>query len=303
MCRHCALPLTTQALAPLCVSSFHGLSIPSAVPVSPLPRAQPCTPTPPIILLPLPPVTGTLSPPSTADADPLTPTTLSLLCDNSGGITAQVALARAWVEALNPDLVTWQQLWDLPAGLSSVPDHYEHHLSTATGPGTGFLPAWRRAALLNSPPVLAYDGEHWIAFLVHLDTIGRVMVVNTHLHPHLSFSAWVAEAKHITHLHSQLRPDLSVVMGDFNNKGTAGTPHIAVLGTHGCVSCGHRLLPPGTTTNFTTVLGSARATSIDHVFLSCPVASLQHHHLPSRNTRTAHHDTATLHTQPCDAPS
>ena len=40
-----------------------------------------------------------------------------------------------------PDHVGWQELWDLQAGLSSLIDYYEHHLSTAAGTGTGFMTA------------------------------------------------------------------------------------------------------------------------------------------------------------------
>ena len=60
------------------------------------------------------------------------------------------------------------------------------------------------------------------------------------------------------------------------------------------------LLLARTATSLTTVCGTNRSASIDHVLSSGPLASPPHQLLPSRSSHATIHITASLHAQSCD---
>ena len=264
---HKAPPVCTRDTAARCVVGFQGMLLPGAVPVSAIPWATPCAPPPDRLLQPTPAFALSLPDPRDQASTPLRDTALTFLTHNWGGIAGQVSLARTWLEALSPDVVAEQELWDLAAARPALPPRYEAHYSTASGQGSGLRTAWLRSLRAPSPPAdLVYDSPHWIASTVPLSLGGRALLFNAHLPPRLSYSEWVSEVKLMNHLRSRIRPDLCVLLGDLNSTGTPGTPLASALGALGPLSAWHRLVPPATPTNFTTRHGSPRSTAIDHIF-------------------------------------
>ena len=221
---------------------------------------------------------------------------------NWGGITLQTALARLWVEALQPDVLCWHELWDHAAAQHAIPPTYETLWSTATGPGTGFAVALRRT-LRRRPEgaTLAYDGEHSLCALLPLWHVGRLLVCNVHLHPKISYKEWLRQVRHMDQLRRDLRPEFTYITGDFNSTDSPGAPLAQALRPGGTLGEYQRVTPPGTPTNHTVVLGRPRSTAIDHAFLHGPISSAHHQLLPSRSSHAVIVVTITLHTQSADA--
>ena len=301
---HKAPPVCTRDIAARCVVGFQGMLLPGAVPVSAIPWAAPCAPPPDRLLQPTPAFVLSLPDPRDQASTPLRDTALTFLTHNWGGIAGQVSLARTWFEALSPDVVAEQELWDLDSARPALPPRYEAHYSTASGQGSGLRTAWLRSLRAPSQPAdLVYDGQHWIASAVPLSLGGRALLFNAHLPPRLSYSEWVSEVKLINHLRSRVRPDLCVLLGDLNSTGAPGTPLASALGALGPLSAWHRLVPPATPTNFTTRHGSPRSTAIDHIFATGPIASHTHHVLPCHTSHAMVLAQVTLHHRSCDAHS
>ena len=265
---------------------------------------SPCAPPPDRLLQPTPAFVLSLPDPRDQASTPLRDTALTFLTHNWGGIAGQVSLARTWLEALSPDVVAEQELWDLASARPALPPRYEAHYSTASGQGSGLRTAWLRSLRAPSQPAdLVYDGQHWIASTVPLSLGGRALLFNAHLPPRLSYSEWVSEVKLMNHLRSRVRPDLCVLLGDLNSTGAPGTPLASALGALGPLSAWHRLVPPATPTNFTTRHGSPRSTAIDHIFATGPIASHTHHVLPCHTSHAMVLAHVTLHHRSCDAHS
>ena len=191
-------PFCTRSLAPRCHFTHQGRQHLGAVPVHALPWGELCYPQLPATLLPPPSYLRFLPPPAQSDASLVHPTALAVMTHNWGGITLQTALARLWVEALQPDVLCWHELWDHAAAQQAIPPTYETLWSTATGPGTGFVVAWRRT-LRRRPEeaTLAYDGEHSLCALLPLWHVGRLLVCNVHLHPKISYKEWLRQVRHM----------------------------------------------------------------------------------------------------------
>ena len=283
---------------------FQGMLLPGAVPVSAIPWATPCAPPPDRLLQPTHAFVLSLPDPRDQASTPLRDTALTFLTHNWGDIAGQVSLARTWLEALSPDMVAEQELWDLAAARPALPPRYEAHYNTASGQGSGLRTAWLRSLRAPSQPAdLFYDSPHWIASTVSLSLGGRALLFNTHLPPRLSYSEWVSEVKLMNHLRSCIRPDLCVLLGDLNSTGAPGTPLASALGALGPLSAWHRLVPPATPTNFTTRHGSPRSTAIDHIFATGPIASHTHHVLPCHTSHAMVLAQVTLHRRSCGAHS
>ena len=301
---HKAPPVCTRDIAARCVVGFQGMLLPGAVPVSAIPWAAPCALPPDRLLQPTPAFVLSLPDPRDQASTPLRDTALTFLTKNWGGIAGQVSLARTWLEALSPDVVAEQELWDLASARPALPPRYEAHYNTASGQGSGLRTAWLRSLRAPSQPAdLVYDGQHWIASTVPLSLGGRALLFNAHLPPRLSYSEWVSEVKLMNHLRSRVRPDLCVLLGDLNSTGAPGTPLASALGALGPLSAWHRLVPPATPTNFTTRHGSPRSTAIDHIFATGPIASHTHHVLPCHTSHAMVLAQVTLHHRSCDAHS
>ena len=301
---HKAPPVCTRDTAARCAVGFQGMLLPGAVSVSAIPWATPCAPPPDRLLQPTPAFVLSLPDPRDQASTPLRDTALTFLTHNWGGIAGQVSLARTWLEALSPDVVAEQEIWDLAAARPALPPRYEAHYSTASGQGSGLRTAWLRSLRAPSQPAdLVYDSPHWIASTVPLSLGGRALLFNAHLPPRLSYSEWVSEVKLMNHLRSCIRPDLCVLLGDLNSTGAPGTPLVSALGALGPLSAWHRLVPPATPTNFTTRHGSPRSTAIDHIFATGPIASHTHHVLPCHTSHVMVLAQVTLHHCSCDAHS
>ena len=301
---HKAPPVCTRDIAARCVVGFQGMLLPGAVPVSAIPWAAPCAPPPDRLLQPTPAFVLSLPDPRDQASTPLRDTALTFLTHTWGGIAGQVSLARTWLEALSPDVVAEQELWDLASARPALPPRYEAHYSTASGQGSGLRTAWLRSLRAPSQPAdLVYDGQHWIASALPLSLGGRALLFNAHLPPRLSYSEWVSEVKLMNHLRSRVRPDLCVLLGDLNSSGAPGTPLASALGALGPLSAWHRLVPPATPTNFMTRHGSPRSTAIDHIFATGPIASHTHHVLPCHTSHAMVLAQVTLHHCSCDAHS
>ena len=204
------------------------------------PGPPPAPPPPDRLLQPTPAFVLSLPDPRHQASTPLRDTALTLLTHNWGGIAGQVSLARTWLEALSPDVVAEQELWDLASASPALPPRYEAHYSTASGQGSGLRTAWLRSLRAPSQPAdLVYDGQHWITSTVPHSLGGRALLFNAHLPPRLSYSEWVSEVKLMNHLRSRVRPDLCVLLGDLNSTGAPGTPLASALGA---TPPGHRIL-------------------------------------------------------------
>ena len=295
-------PYCTRALAPRCHFYQQGQPLRVAVPVHVLPWSDLCSPHLPVVLLPPPQYLRYLPPPAQPDASLVQPTALVIMTHNWGGIALQTALARLWVEALQPDVLCWHELWDHAAARLAIPPSYESIWSTATGPGTGFVIAWR-SALRRRPEeaTLAYDGDHCLGALLPVWHVGRLLICNVHLHPKIPYREWIRQLRHMDQLRRDLRPDFSYITGDFNSTDSPGTPLAQALRPGGTLHDYLRVIPPGTTTNHTVVQGRPRSTAIDHSFLHGPVAAAHHQLLPSRSSHAVIVVTITLHTQSADA--
>ena len=132
---------------------------------------------------------------------------------------------------------------------------------------------------------------------------GRALLFNAHLPPRLSYAEWLSEVKHMNHLRARMRPDLCVLLGSLNGTDAPDTPLASALGALGPLSSWHRLIPPATPTNFTHHHGAPRATAIDHIFASGPIASHTHHVIPRHTSHAMVLAQVTLHHRSCDAHS
>ena len=158
---HKAPPVCTRDTAARCVVGFQGMLLPGAVPVSSIPWAAPCAPPPDRLFQPTPAFVLSLPDPRDRASTPLRDTALTFLTHNWGGIAGQVSLARTWLEALSPDVVAEQELWDLAAARPALQPRYEAHYSTASGQGSGLRTAWLRSLRAPSQPAdLVYGSPH-----------------------------------------------------------------------------------------------------------------------------------------------
>ena len=221
---------------------------------------------------------------------------------NWGGIVLQTALARLWVDALSPDILCWHELWDVSAARAAVPPAYEAMWSTADGAGTGFVIAWKRSLRWRpEEATLVFDGEHWMAALLPLWHVGRLLVVNVHLHPKIPYRQWLQQVLRMEQLRRELQPSYTYLAGDLNATDAPGYPLSSALSPSGPLRDYHRVLPTGTTTNHTTVKGIRRATAIDHAFIHGPVAEARHQLLSSPSSHAVIVITVTLLTKSADA--
>ena len=295
-------PFCTRVLAPRCQHHFHGVTLSGSVPVHDLPWDTLCAPQLPGLLQPPPPYLRSLSSPAPSDAELVQPTALAVMTHNWGGSTLQTALARLWVEALGPDVLCLQELWDKAAARAAVPPAYEALWSSADGPGTGFVIAWKRSLRRRPEEAeLVFDGEHWIGALLPLWHIGRVLVCSVHLHPKITYKEWLRQVRHMEQLRRDLQPDYSILSGDPNATDAPGSPLASSLSPSGALRNYLRVIPTGTPTNHAVVKGTPRATAIDHAFIHGPVAEARHQLLSSRSTHAVIIVTVTLLTKSSDA--
>ena len=220
---------------------------------------------------------------------------------NWGGIVLQTGLARLWVDALCPDVLCWHELWDIGSARAAIPPSYEALWGTADGAGTGFVIAWKKS-LRRRPDdaTLAFDGDHWIAALLPLWHVGRLLVLNVHFHPKITYREWMQQVRRMEQLRRDLQPDYSFLSGDFNATDAPNTPLASALSPSGALHNYLRVLPTGTPTNHTIVEGARRATAIDHVFIHGPVAEARQQLLPSRSSHAVIVVTVTLLTASAD---
>ena len=281
-----------------------GMLLPWAVLVSAVPWATPCAPPPDPLLQPAPAFIFSLPDPLDQAATPLRDTSLTWLTHNWGGISGHVSLARTWLKALSFDVIAEQQLWDTAAARPALRLRYEAHYGAASGQGSGLRIACLRSLRAPCQPAdLVYDSPYWMASAVPLSLGGRALLFNAHLRPRLSYSDWLSEVKLMNHLRARMRSDLCVLLGDLNSTGAPGTPLASTFGALGPLSSWHRLIPPATPTNFTTRHGAPRATAIDHIFDSGPIASHTHHVLPCHTSHAMVLAQVALHHRSYDADS
>ena len=134
---------------------------PGLSPSQPSPGPPPAPAPPDRLLQPTPAFVLSLSDHRDQASTPLGLTALTFLTHNWGGIAGQVSLARTWLEALSPDVVAEQELWDLASARPALPPRYEAHYSTSSGQGSGLRTAWLRSLRAPSQPAdLVYDGQH-----------------------------------------------------------------------------------------------------------------------------------------------
>ena len=162
--------------------------------------------------------------------------------------------------------------------------------------------AWKRT-LRRRPEetTLVFDGDHWIAALLPLWYVSRLLVLNIHLHPKIPYHEWLQQVRRMEQLRRDLQPSYTYLAGDLNAKDSPGTPLSSALSQSSPLHGYLRVLPTGTTTNHTTVKGVRRATAIDHVFIHGPVAEARHKLLSSRSSHAVIVITITLLTKYADA--
>ena len=290
-----APPIMTADVADRCVTGLHGLPCSGALGLTGLSWELPC--------VPLPPAEVT-NPPSWARATPADPTApkqpssggaYTLYFNNLGGAQHHATALPATLEALNPDFVGLQECWDTTRAAALLPRRYAVLCRMSDGRGAGLLVAVRRSLLaFDDPSALCHDGHHWLAVLYDLFPAGRVLVINLHLRPHLRYRDWLHEVRQMDACVRRVGAALSLMFRDFNSTGTPRTPLAAALGPRGALHLWRRVLPPGSPTNFTTVAGQPRQTSIDHVSLRGPVLDTTHEVLPTPSSHVGLHVTFTL---------
>ena len=134
--------------------------------------------------------------------------------------------------------------------------------------------AWKRA-LRRRPDeaTLVFDGDHWIAALLSLWHVGRLLVLNIHLHPKIPYREWLQQVHRMEQLRRDLQNSYTYLAGDLN--ATDPTNHI-------------------------TVKGIRRTTAIDHAFIHSPVAEARHQLLSSCSSHAVIVITVTLLTKYAD---
>ena len=218
---------------------------------------------------------------------------------NSGGIVLQTGLARLCVVTLSPDFLCWHELG---SGRAAIPPSHEALKSAADGPGTGFVVAWKMSLrLCPHEATPAFDGGRWIAALLPLLHVGRLLVQNVHLQPGITYEEWMQQVRRMEQLQPDLQPDYSFLSGHFNAADAADTPLPTALAPSGALPDHLHVIPTCNPTNHTIVQSARQATAIDHVFIQGPVAKVRHQSLPSRSSHAVRVVTVTLLTASEDA--
>ena len=85
-----------------------------------------------------------------------------------------------------------------------------------------------------------------------------------------------------------------MMFANFNSTGAPGTPLVSALGPRGALHLWRLVLPLSMPTNFTTVAGQPRRTSIDHALLRGPILEASHEVIPTPSSHVGLHVTFTL---------
>ena len=136
-----------------------------------------------------------------------------------------------------------------------------------------------------SVPYVVMDEVDWFAVVIETSRYGALLLVSVHLRPHYSFAEKKAVLRAIHSLILLLRPQATIIGGDFNCEAYSDTsPLYYALRSTSLFHSFHLAHPPGTLTSWTVVDGVPRSTGIDHILTS---ANIPPHHsslLPSSST-------------------
>ena len=258
-----------SAQAGRCGFAASGLRISGALAVSALQWGSTCVPALPTEVHPVPAWVADLpGPMADLDPDATDGFPLTILGNNVGGVSRAGAMLSDWIAVLVPDVILWQETWDPPQAASLLPMEYEAVLGSERGQGTGHLIAWRRQWKAQGARAMTLlDDRSVLAVRVEFQGLKTVLLVSVHLHPHATYPEKRLTLKAISALQVRVNPALSIIQGDFNCDTSPRSPLRPCLGERGFLHNFLRVLPEGQPTNFATLQGTTRSTSIDHMFV------------------------------------
>ena len=289
--------------ASLLTKSFHqrcrvlvpGDQVCRAVDDTASPWGHPCCPRSPTPCQPVPSLFRYLTPPQSSPV-PRKLQALRVLGANLGGLQGQIDLLLIWIRVVDPDIVLFQELWNVSLLQDVLPPSYTMLPGSVEGQGRGLAIAWRHS--LCAPgcrPEALRDARTDLVTLLQTRVYGPVLAGTVHFPPKQPARACHAVMRTWSALRQTLHPKYAIFQGDFNMSRAAGTPLEQALRPSGALAAFSPLLPPDCATNFCTVDGTPTATAIDHLLLHGACAHREHHLLPLCRTHVAVY--AALHLQ------
>ena len=241
--------------------------VPYAIPVSLIAGNKTCFSSSviPITARPQTPVTHWLFDPPTP-----APTPTLLYCNNLGGVQTKTQDFEHHLLSLDIGYGLYKETWADRTLRHSIPRRYGFVTSRTQGTGTGFriLCSW---ALVEGPTTthVAMDCSDWFAAMIETARYGALLLVSDHLRPHYKFSKNKSVLLAIRHLIDLLRPQATIMGGDFNCESWGDTSHLFyALCSKSLFHGFHLVHPPGTLTNWTVVDGVQCCTGVDHILTS-----------------------------------
>ena len=216
------------------------------------------------------------------------PVTFWVLGNNLAGAAHQRDIVGPLIEAVDPSFVMLQETWDPTAAQALVPPTYALVQGAVTGQGRGLAVGIRLADILPMhPPAVVYASRDWLGVLCHARHVGRVLLLDAHFDPHASHAQWRATMDNLLTCAHHVRAAVTIIEGDLNSTDDGAAPLAVTLRRDPRLQSYVRVLPPRMPTNFVSIQGRIRATAIDHLFISGPVRSSEHHLVPTASSHLA----------------
>ena len=131
----------------------------------------------------------------------------STFCNNVSGAHKQTNVLPAVIKAVDVNYAILQEWWDLDRAASFIPPSHLVFRKSSDGRVAGLLIVVRRSKLrVDSPICLVHDAHHWVAVLVHIFPLGRLLIVNVHLRPHVRYGEWLQEVCSVEMCVRRVRP-------------------------------------------------------------------------------------------------
>ena len=242
---------------------------------------------PPVSVLPVPTWAMRLPAPDAPRARP-EPVSFWVLGNNLAGAAHHRDIVGPLIEAVDPSFVMLQETWDPTAAQALVPPTYALVQGAVTGQGRGLAVGIRLADILPMhPPAVVYDSRDWLGVLCHARHVGRVLLMDAHFDPHASHAQWCATMDSLLTCAHHVRAAVTIIEGDLNSTDDGAAPRAVTLRRDPRLQGYVRVLPPRMPTNFVSIQGRIRATAIDHLFVSGPVRSSEHHLVPTASSHLA----------------
>ena len=211
---------------------------------------------------------------------------LHVIVWNMGGASKKVDWIGSMTRALEPDLWLLHEVWDPPILRNAFPTEYQQIVGSYVGQGQGFVMAYKRSLVCNDrQPKVQADFSQWQTVLFPDTGVGRLLVTNVHLSPHLSFKEKKSHLENMDTVKRMVQPDSVIVGGDFNMTDQGSATALALQRRpNKCFVAYESALPAGTVTNVTFQHGVRRETNIDHVYSCGMLGSPQGVLLPTLST-------------------